>query len=40
MDNAHHPTGHKAHPVQPFPEAGDEEEDLGGREEARTLLIC
>ena len=33
-------TGHQAHPLQPVPEASDEEEDLGSRKEARTLLIC
>ena len=39
MDNPHLP-GHQAHPVQPVPQAGDEEEDLGRREEARSLLTC
>ena len=39
MENTHK-TGHQAHPLQPVPQAGDEEEDLGGREEARTLLTC
>ena len=39
MENAHL-TGHQAHPLQPVPEASDEEEDLGSRKEARTLLIC
>ena len=41
MDNTHiHLPGHQAHPIQPVPQTGDEEEDLGRREEARSLLTC
>ena len=41
MDNTHiHLPGHQAHPIQPVPKTGDEEEDLGRREEARSLLTC